>query len=326
MKFIRDRLNLGALWLLLFGLAILLSLLIVSPAYAAVVGEWQVNLLRGSTTQQPASKGATQEAAWADCQQRIAAQPPSSSTWTCQTPRYVARVIADPSVCTAPQPPAETQPGQCPVGTAGNWDQSRSYITAPYPTCWTAGPWVPAEPPVGACVEPPPPPTGDWVRCAVQEQRCSFTGTRLVRYGCYPSPSAPQCGVNGTWTSREFTDGVTCNGAAFGSNPAPGALKECQLQGSEPEPPPPPPPVGTGTATLNWRPPTHNVDDTPANLTGYMIRYGRSADFLSESVAVPVVTTHTVTGLGSGTWYFGVAALSNGGQSVLSNIGTKAIP
>lgn len=319
----RVRPHVVLLWVLA-GVLALLGVMLAVPAYAATFGElepaagtWRVYRGSGFTTFvcQATSEAGAKSCAAADAEARRA------------TTRYQIRYPNRYGTATyTPQAPVNCVVSAWSDWTGGTWSactngsqtrqetRTRTIVTQPANGGTACPALTETRAATQACtVEPPP--TGEWVRCAVQEQRCSFTGTRLVRYG-----------ADTRWVQREFTDGVTCNGAAFGSNPAPGALKECQLQGSEPEPPPPPPPVGTGTATLNWRPPTHNVDDTPANLTGYMVRYGRSADFLSESVAVPVITTHTVTGLGSGTWYFGVAALSNGGQSVLSNIGTKAIP
>lgn len=307
------------LWVLI-GVLAFLAIMLAVPAYAAVVGEWSVNLIRGSSGTFATLRASTQEQAWADCRQLIAAQPPSSTQWTCQTPRYVARVIADPSVCTAPQPPNETRPGQCPTGTTGSWSQSLSYVSAPYPTCWTAGPWVPAEPPVGACVEPPPPPpppTGEWTHCANQEQRCEFSGQRRVRFG-----------ADIRWVEREFTGGVLCNATSFGGiNPASGALKTCQLQGAvspPPTEPPPtePPPTGTGSVALRWTAPSTNIDDTPlTDLSGYRIHFGRSIDQLNQAIEIgPDLTRYVVEGLGAGTWYFGMAARSPRGDSAMSSI------
>lgn len=76
-------------------------------------------------------------------------------TYTCRTSTGVAVTIT-PDVCTAPQPAAEMQTMACPAGTTGSWQQSRSYVAAPFPTCWTAGAWTPASAPAGACVTPPP--------------------------------------------------------------------------------------------------------------------------------------------------------------------------
>jgi hypothetical protein len=53
-----------------------------------------------------------------------------------------------------------------------------------------------------------------------------------------------------------------------------------------------------------------------------------SAGSLSNEISVtsPGTLTYTVTGLGQGTWYFGIAAYTNTGlQSALSNVGSKTI-
>ncbi len=85
-----------------------------------------------------------------------------------------------------------------------------------------------------------------------------------------------------------------------------------------------------GSAILSWQAPTENVDGTPlTNLAGFRIAYGSSPSSLSTIVelANPGLTTHTVTGLGSGTWYFAVRAYTtSGAESDLSNIASKTIP
>lgn len=53
--------------------------------------------------------------------------------------------------CTTAQPAANTQTVACPTGTIGSWTQTRAYVSAPAPTCWTAGPWAPISAPSGAC-------------------------------------------------------------------------------------------------------------------------------------------------------------------------------
>jgi hypothetical protein len=169
-----------------------------------------------------------------------------------------------------------------------------------------------------------PPPTGDWTHCANQgDTICgdpvgAYTGTRTVRFV-----------ADTRWVERELSSGGICNSTTFGGiNPAPGALKTCQVRAgtSEPPPPPDPPSTGTGTALLNWTPSAQNVDGTPATLTGFRIRYGRSADSLNQVAEVGPVTTYTVTALASGTWYFGVAAVSGIGESAVSNIASKVVP
>ncbi len=76
----------------------------------------------------------------------------------------------------------------------------------------------------------------EWTVCAFEHQRCSFSGTKEVRYG-----------KNWSWTApRQFTDGVSCSNDVFG-DPIPTVPKECQtrtLAAGSSSPPPPPPPSG----------------------------------------------------------------------------------
>jgi hypothetical protein len=75
--------------------------------------------------------------------------------------------------------------------------------------------------------------------------------------------------------------------------------------------------------------PTSNTDGSALTpLTGYTIYYGTSQNSLTQSVVVSgaSATTYEITGLGSGTWYFAIAAnAADGTQSAMSNIGSKAI-
>lgn len=88
--------------------------------------------------------------------------------------------------------------------------------------------------------------------------------------------------------------------------------------------------TGTGTATVSWSPPTENTDGSPlSNLAGFEIYYGTSQASLTRIVQVAgsTVTSYTITGLTSGTWYFAVSAYNSSGlESSLSNIGSKIIP
>lgn len=251
-----------------------------------------------------------------------------------------------------PNPPCPSVPAPegrvvvCPSGTTGAYTQTLSYSAAPYPTCAVAGEWLPTEPPA-SCVPidsdgdgvpdstdqcptvrsvtadgcPASPPVATWVHCADQDQRCEFSGTRTVRYG-----------VDTRWVEREFADGVICNSATMGTNPAPGTLKTCELQedgAPQPEPEPEPEPAPAGTVTLSWTPPTANVDGSAlTNLAGYRISYGLTAAALAHTVQVanPGVSSYALANLAPGTWYFAVRAYSSaGGQSDPSNIVSKVV-
>jgi uncharacterized repeat protein (TIGR01451 family) len=61
-----------------------------------------------------------------------------------------------------------------------------------------------------------------WTFCADEGERCAFAATAEVRYG-----------VDGTYATGTFTDGVECSNAVFG-DPAPGVVKHCDLRRSDP--------------------------------------------------------------------------------------------
>ena len=86
---------------------------------------------------------------------------------------------------------------------------------------------------------------------------------------------------------------------------------------------------GSGTATLSWQAPTTNTDGAAlTDLSGYRIYYGTDAEELSESVQLTSVglQTYVIDGLGTGTWYFAIKAVtSTGVESALSQIVSKTI-
>jgi hypothetical protein len=71
-----------------------------------------------------------------------------------------------------------------------------------------------------------------------------------------------------------------------------------------------------GSAELAWQPPTENEDGTPlADLSGYVIRYGKSAGALEQSVRImnPGTTMYLVENLIEGTWYFSLSSVNGSG-------------
>ena len=60
-------------------------------------------------------------------------------------------------------------------------------------------------------------PTPTWKQCARENKSCSFSGTKLVRYG-----------AGTTWVYKTFTNGVACTNAVFG-DPISGVAKTCQI-------------------------------------------------------------------------------------------------
>ena len=92
----------------------------------------------------------------------------------------------------------------------------------------------------------------------------------------------------------------------------------------------PPPAPTTYSATVSWAAPTTNVDGTPlANLSGFKLYYGQSAQQLDRvlQIGTPSTTNQRVQNLASGTWYFAVAAVNAAGlESALSALASKAFP
>jgi hypothetical protein len=86
---------------------------------------------------------------------------------------------------------------------------------------------------------------------------------------------------------------------------------------------------GSGTATLSWQAPTTNTDGAAlTDLSGYRIYYGTDAGDLTASVQLTGVglQTYVIDGLGTGTWYFAIKAVtSTGVESALSEIVSKTI-
>jgi Putative Ig domain len=86
----------------------------------------------------------------------------------------------------------------------------------------------------------------------------------------------------------------------------------------------------TRTATLNWTPPTRNMDGSPiTNLAGYKVMYGSSPGQYSQALSVPVatVTSVAIESLEAGrTWYFSVKAVNTSGiESDFSNEVSKLL-
>jgi hypothetical protein len=59
---------------------------------------------------------------------------------------------------------------------------------------------------------------GGWTTCAKEDQTCSFTGTRQVRYG-----------ANGVFVTKTFTASVLCANSVFG-DPLRGVVKACDVE------------------------------------------------------------------------------------------------
>ena len=84
-----------------------------------------------------------------------------------------------------------------------------------------------------------------------------------------------------------------------------------------------PPTATAGTVTINWTPPTENVDGSAlTNLSGYNIHYGTSSGNYTQTITVsnPGLATYVVSNLAPGTYYFAVGAVNSAGtESPLSS-------
>jgi hypothetical protein len=117
----------------------------------------------------------------------------------------------------------------------------------------------------------PAPTNGSFTQCALEWQRCSFSGTRSVRYG-----------ANGVFGSpRSFTGGVDCRNDSFGGDPAPGATKSCQISSESrtpvvgaPAPSTPPVPAPTPAPSTPVTPPA------PSNPISAHVPYSRANPIL----------------------------------------------
>ena len=71
-----------------------------------------------------------------------------------------------------------------------------------------------------------------------------------------------------------------------------------------------------GSAELAWQPPTANEDGSAlVDLSGYVIRYGKSAGTLDQSVRItnPGTTMYVVENLIEGTWFFSLSSVNAAG-------------
>lgn len=120
-----------------------------------------------------------------------------------------------------------------------------------------------------------------------------------------------------------------CGGGASGSAPtaqaaapSPGAastsgtaLASASSDTSSSPAPSNPTPVSKAV-TINWMPPTENMDGTAlTDLAGYDILYGPASGYYTHKISVPNpgIATYVVDDLAPGTYYFSVAAVNSAG-------------
>jgi len=113
-----------------------------------------------------------------------------------------------------------------------------------------------------------------------------------------------------------------------GAGPAPAPAPAPQ-PAPPPVPQPAPPTSKPGAATLEWTPPTTQTDGAVlADLAGYRIHYGKSANSLDTTIEIrnPSLSSYMVEDLKPGTYYFAVTAFNaRNHESERSNAGMKEI-
>lgn len=118
------------------------------------------------------------------------------------------------------------------------------------------------------------------------------------------------------------TSTAAASPASTTSNTLPPAATSTESPPASQPPASPPPTATVGAVTLNWMPPTENVDGTPlTDLAGYDIHYGTVPGEYTKTISVsnPGIATYVVSDLTPGTYYFSVAAVnSEGTESPLS--------
>jgi hypothetical protein len=253
-----------------------------------------------------------------------------------------------PQTC-PPKPADDTRIAQCPAGTTGNWQQTQSYGSVAYPTCWVPSGFIPSAAPEGACVTTPPATT-------------PLTAPTLATPTHVPHPTtADRYNVILSWSAVPGADayrirrcvGPNCSTMSVIAASVPGTTHtdigvspntvkyqvDARRGTSEIGPASPlmvyvvtatPPPPGSGVAKLTWTAPTANADSSPlTNLAGFRVVYGTSADALGRSIQLNSASarTYTVEGLAPGTWYFAIYAYdSTGAESQQTNAASKVVP
>jgi len=148
----------------------------------------------------------------------------ATARYTCRTATSIAITVTASTTCPA-RPADETRSQTCPSGTTGTWSQSRTYTSAAYPTCWTAGSWTPSTAPAGYCVTDtnPPPPSGaivvnpgESISAAVAQLQPG--GTVVIKAGTYSAFSLKACTADKWCTIKAETDGtVNVTGFSVGA-------------------------------------------------------------------------------------------------------------
>jgi hypothetical protein len=86
--------------------------------------------------------------------------------------------------------------------------------------------------------------------------------------------------------------------------------------------------TATASASLSWTAPTENTNGTVlTNLVGYVIKYGSSANTMTQSVTIdsPGILSYVISNLSPGTWYASVTAYTADNQSTPSAVASWTV-
>ncbi len=111
--------------------------------------------------------------------------------------------------------------------------------------------------------------TSTWTVCAQENQTCSFSGTKNVRYG-----------ANGKFSIKTLSNGTLCSNAVFG-DPAPGAVKQCEIDST---------PVASTWAFCA------NENETCSFSGTKNVRYGANGKFNTKALSNGTQCDNTVFG------------------------------
>lgn len=108
-----------------------------------------------------------------------------------------------------------------------------------------------------------------WTQIATENKTFSVTGTKTVRFGL---------GSTNQWVTKNVTGSGTCSVAFFGSDPAPGRGKFCEVSSaSTTAPAPAPAPSGTWTTVAN----EYKFFDLTASKT---VRFGTGSKWVTKTL------------------------------------------
>ncbi len=132
----------------------------------------------------------------------------SSSTYVCRQDLKFTTTYVKP---VNPFPNGETQTVQCVAPAVGNWTQTRTYtlVIGKY----VAGAWSPTVAPAGACVAPLA-----FTRIANEGEAFNVTANSTVRFG-----------ADTRWVQKVISGAGSCTNVFFGSDPAVGTAKQCEV-------------------------------------------------------------------------------------------------